>query len=327
VTIKTLEERAKMPDPKAQVAEAPEIKATEIDETAVDTATDVETTEPIAEEAEPSDAAAEPSPQQKIDEAVAQVDKEAEGEVDAVDEFLPSEDKKKDNVQRRIDQLTAQLKEAKSEVAKLRDNKPVDKAPEYSDAQLKAALKKAFDEGDHELAWEIIDYRNKKTEKNLIDMYENVQKENAQKQQAVVGEWNKVCNDYSKAWQDDSGSELYPGASKELSLGSESSLLYRLAMKFYRETVDDDGRPIYQVSGGQRMAVADAMAAILKKRKLSGQDNEKKRLERSLAKAKRKTATPSSASIDADAPRRPRGESDKLADYMSERRKFLNERI
>ena len=73
------------------------------------------------------------------------------------------------------------------------------------------------------------------------------------------------------------------------------------------------------------MAVADAMNAILKKRKLSPNQGKTKQLERSLAKAKRKASTPSSSSTEAEAPRKKSGGSS-LSDYMSERREFLNKR-
>lgn len=319
-----------MPDPKTTpVAEAPEHNASEQDvvdqqDSFVD---DVVNEGSVDDNAEESNVAEESSTSEKTDDVIAAAVEaaEASGEVDDVAEFMPSE--KKDNVQKRIDQLTAQIKQLKEENGKLKiSDKPEPKEVEYTEAQLKGALKKAFDEGDHELAWEIIDYRAKKSERDLVKRYEEAQSHTINQQKQVHQEWNKVVNDYSKAWATDDGAELYHGAKDELSLGSESSLLYRLAMKFYHETVDDEGRPVYHRDGGQRMAVADAMNAILRKRKLSPNETKTKKLERSLAKAKRKATTPASNSSDGETPRRARSSGDSLADYMSERKKFLYER-
>jgi hypothetical protein len=323
-----------MPDPVKTVAEAPE-KAPVQDE-AVDQVSDaeVDALAADAQDAETSDAAEDSSPSEKTDDGSELSEKakdaiESAGEEDADDlsEFDAPVEKTKDNVQKRIDQLTAQIKELKAENDKLKtpeEKKSSDK-PQYTEAQLKAALKKAFDEGDHELAMEIFDYKVGKAQEDLIKMYNDERNKAVEGQKAVVTEWNKVCNDYSKVWADDDGKEIYPNAKNELSLGSESSLLYRLALKMYTESRDENGRLIYNTQGGQRQAVADAVTQILRKRRTSA-DPAKKVMERKLAKAKRKASIPSTSSTEGGDTAKLRSSGDKLQDYLSERKKFLNER-
>jgi hypothetical protein len=156
-------------------------------------------------------------------------------------------------------------------------------------------------------------------------MYEGEKSRVTKSQQAVQQEWQKVCNDYGRSWDAGDGKEVYQGAKTELTLQDESSLLYRLALKMYYEAKDEDGRPIYHYQGGQRQAVADALNQILRKRKLSPNDSEKKKLERSLAKAKRKGSVPSSSSSDGES-KKLKSSGDSLAEYLAERKKYLGER-
>lgn len=275
-----------------------------------------------------SDTTEESSTSEEAD-LVAEAVKAAEEDTsdDDVEQFMkPKDDGKKDNVQKRIDQLTAQIKELRNENSKLKAPEQNAQPKRYTDEQLKGALKKAFDEGDHELAWEVMKEQNKYAQEDLIKMYEGEKQKAMSGVQAINQEWNKVVRDYSQAWATDDGKELYQGASQELNVSNGNSLLYKLAMKFYHETVDEDGNPVYHTQGGQRMAVADALAAILKKRRIAPNELKTKKLERSLAKAKRKATTPATSSSDGELPRRAKSTGDTLADYMAERRKFRNER-
>ena len=266
---------------------------------------------------------------EKTDDAVANAVKAAEAEEldDDIEQFMKPKEDDKTNVQKRIDQLTAQIKELRNENSKLKVPEGEKKPVRYSEDQLKGALKKAFDEGDHELAWEVMKEQNKYAQEDLINMYEGEKNKVVTQHQATIQEWNRVCHDYNNAWATDDGKELYQGASQELNVGNGNSLLYKLAMKFYNETVDENGQPIYHSRpGGQRMAVADALNAILKKRRIAPNELKTKRLERSLAKAKRKATTPSTSSSDGDVPRKMKSTGDSLADYVAERRAFRNER-
>lgn len=246
---------------------------------------------------------------------------------DELEEFIPKEEgQKKDNVQRRIDQLTAELKSIKEENSRLKTTESAGKEPEYTESQLKTALKQAFDDGDANLAWEIIDYRVKKSEKDLISKYEKVETSKRDYVRQVNQEWEQVKSDYSKIWEDEDGNELYSGAKNDLDLGESSSLLYRLALEFYNMR-NSTGEAIYNKSGGQRMAVSDAIAAILRKKKISPQDKGKKQLERALAKEKRKKSLSGSTSLKEETQtRKPQNASEKLADYIAERKKFQQER-
>ena len=86
----------------------------------------------------------------------------------------------------------------------------------------------------------------------------------------------------------------------------------------YKNSVDEEGNPIYFYQGGQRQAVADALNRILKKRRLTN-DPEKRKLERSLAKAKRKGSIASTSSSDGTATKM-KSAGDSLADYIAERK-------
>lgn len=314
-----------MPDVQEGVSVAPPIKATVADE-AVDTSIDTEAVADAVEaaEAETSDAAVESSTtEEKTDEVV--VPDEKEPEEDLLSEFTKPTEAKKDNVQKRIDQLTAQLKELKAENEKLKvpTNEP-SKPVKYTDDQLKAALRKATDEGDSDLQWEIMKYMKEQSKQELIDMYTEEKNSVMNARKSIDHEWSRVVNDYGKAWDDGSGKEIYEGAKDELNL-FDGSLLYRLAQDMYKNSVDENGNSIYFYQGGQRQAVADALNRILKKRRL-GSDPEKRKLERSLAKAKRKGSIASTSSSDGQATR-VKSTGDSLADYVAERKKFKNERM
>lgn len=272
-----------------------------------------------SEEAETSDAAEESSTSEK---------KTDEREEDEVSKILKSADKK-DNVQKRIDQLTARLKTLEEENQKLK-TQPSEKKdkvdPEYTEAQLKHAMKKAIEEGDHDLMFEIMEYREKRLEKSLVKRYEEAENAKLERQNQIDGEWKKVQTDYKTTWQDEQGKEIYNGAKRDLDLSHGDSLLYKVAYDLFNMQ-DEKGNFPYRVPGGQRMAVADALAAILKQKRLSPQDGKVKKLERSLSKERRKKGLSGSGSIEEDAPsRRPQTSDDTLAEVLEERQKYQTER-
>ncbi len=242
---------------------------------------------------------------------------------DEVGELIKAKPEAKDNVQKRIDQLTAKLKQQEAELAQYKQKAPEVKGePEYTDAQLRKALADAMDKGDSDLVFEVMEYKAKKVERDLRKAY---QEEISSKQvvaQKIAEEWHDVVTDYSKVWEDDSGKEIYPGASKDLDVTNGDSLLYRTAKALYERT-PENGRNPYLQPGGQRTVVADALALILRKKKLSG--NEKK-LERALSKEKRKKALGSGSAMESESPAKLRTSKENLSDYMEERSKFLRER-
>ena len=253
-------------------------------------------------------------------------DDEDEGD-DEVRKILKKSEPK-DNVQKRIDQLTARLKSLEEENKTLKTSKETkseSKDVEYTDAQLKTALRKAMEDGDSDLVFEIMDYRVKKSEKDLVKRYESVEKERTEAANRINSEWQKVTGDYAKVWEDDEGNEIYQGAQKELDITLNDSLLYQVALDLYHSK-DSTGNFTYRVPGGQRMAVADALAAILKQRRLQPQKGKVKQLERSLAKEKRKKSLAGSGSMEEDAPKRTPSADETLAEVIAERRKFQRER-
>lgn len=284
--------------------------------------------DPIAEE-ETSDASEESSTQEKTDDEGEEEVGEAESEEETELQKILKDGKGKDNVQRRIDQLTAQLKELKAENQKLQSKEPASKDPVYTEGQLKAAMKKAVEEGDADLIWDIIDYKSKQTERDLVKRYEDEKRTTSESYQKINNEWQKVTMDYSRVWEDEKGREIYPGAKRDLDITSEKSLLYQLAADYYNST-DDDGSRSYAGQGGQKAAVADALSAILRRKKISPVDNDKKKLERQLAKAKRQKALAGAGSSEAESPAsrgRPQTEADKLAEYIAERQDHRMKRI
>lgn len=312
-----------MPNEKVEekVADEPKVKTSVWDETEAVAEENEETSEPLDET----------SASDKTDEAEEGESSESEeadedGELKSL--LKESKSKGQDNVQKRIDQLTAQLKELKAENQKLQSKSPADKEPTYTDAQLKAAMKKAFEDGDADLVWDIMDYRNKQTEKSLVGRYEAEKKQAEEQYKSINNEWQKVTMDYSRVWEDEKGREIYAGAKKDLDITNEKSLLYQLAAELYSSTDEDGSRP-YINRGGQKAAVADALSSILRRKKISPVDLDKKKLERSLAKEKKKRALSGVSSSEGDVSEsrsKPKTDNDRLAEYIAERKKHQYER-
>jgi len=275
-----------------------------------------------AEEAEADDAEAKPKAETSDAEAGHDAEK-TDGE-DEVTQILKKADQK-DNVQKRIDQLTARLKSLEEENTQLKGQKPESKETEYTEPQLRAAMKKAVEDGDADLIFEIVDYRVKKSEKDLVKRYQDAEKQRIEATNRINQEWEKVRIDYSNAWQDEGNKEIYPGAQKDLDITSGDSTLYRVARDLYNQR-DEQGNYIYRVPGGQRMAVADALAAILRHRKLQPQSGKVKQLERTLAKEKRKKSLAGSGSMEEEVLPRAKSSQETLAEVIAERKKYQAER-
>lgn len=276
---------------------------------------DAEVAEVLEGEAETSEAEEESSTPLKTDAT-------AEEAEDEVSELLKKPEPK-DNVQKRIDQLTAEKKALQAQLDQYKTKAPETKGePEYTDAQLKKALNDAMEKGDSDLIFEIMDYKAKKVERDLRKAYLDDVNSRQAAEQKIYTEWNDVVTDYSRVWEDEAGKEIYPGAANELDIKKADSLLYRTA-KALMSRVDENGRNIYFRDGGQRIAVADALALILRRKKLTG--NEKK-LERALSKEKRKKSLGSGSAMEVDIPAKPKSHKENLSDYMEERKAFLNKR-
>lgn len=260
--------------------------------------------------------------QEIVDATKPGVSKEVE-EINEVDEILrtPETDKEKSHVQRRIDELTREKKELEERLSKVEKEQTTGKQPEYTPQQLKTALKKALDDGDADLAWEIIEYKNKQTEDRLIKMYEGEKTKGSQEAQRMKSEWNETVGAYAR-YSEEKFPEIYTGSRKDLDLKDSSSLLYQVALALY-----SNNDYYKETPGGQKLAVADALTQIIAKKAGKGITSTTKKLERKLIKEKMKNAPVSGSSGEEEkpAPRR-KNESERLAEVIAERKQYLDER-
>ena len=257
---------------------------------------------------------AEPEPQDEVEEILAE----------------PKTEEDKSNVQRRIDKLTAELKTAQSELNTLKQEKATKegKTPEYSDAQLRVAMKKALEDGDGNLAMDIFDYRMKKMEDTLVKRYEDDKQSYVTKAKAIQDEWNQTTLSFDK-YADTKTQELYTGSHKDLNIRDATSLLYQVAMALYWSNDPEKAKYYQGQPGGQKLAVTDALTYILgKKAGGKGKDSEKEMLKRQLQKEKRKKSIVSgSPGEETRSPGRPMSDVERLEEVIAERKKFLEERI
>lgn len=260
--------------------------------------------------------------QEIVDSVKPGVSREVEEE-NEVEEILksPETDKEKSHVQRRIDELTREKKELEERLSKVEKEQTTGKSPEYTPQQLKTALKKALDDGDADLAWEIIEYKSKQTRDELIKMYEGEKTKGSQEVQRIQSEWNETVNAYAR-YSEEKFPEIYTGSRKDLDLKSPTSLLYQVALALYGNNDYYKKQP-----GGQKLAVADALTQIISKKAGKGITSTTKKLERKLIKEKMKNAPVSgSASEEEKSPNRRKTEAERLADVIAERKQFLDER-
>jgi len=250
--------------------------------------------------------------------------------VDEVEEILaePKTEEGKSHVQKRIDDLTREKKLLEERLTKLEQEKTTKegKEPEYTDAQLRTAMKKALEDGDGNLAMDIFDYRIKKMEDTLVKRYEEDKQVTFKQAKAIQDEWNSVVTTYDR-YIDPKTPEIYAGSHKDLSLRDASSLLYQVALALYQSD-DPTKAAYYHQVGGQKLAVADAMAYILSKKAGKGKDSEKELLKRQLQKEKRKKSIVGGGpGEESKAPGRPQTDAERLEEVIEERKKFQEERM
>ena len=313
-----------MPEPiEGQVADAPEQTARQTLEDGLVAGASEEAAEPGTEETgEVSEEAA------AIAGGVKPGEEETAEATDEVEETLREqpEDGVTPGVQKRIDRLTAEKKALEERLGKLeaQQNQAAGKTPKYSEAQLKVALKKALDDGDADLAFEIISHINKQSKDELVEMYENEKKQYMEASRQISAEWDETLNAYSK-YADTKIPEIWPNSHADLNVREATSLLYQVAMKLY----SDPALPQYRKPGGQRMAVADALTKIFVwKAGSRGKDSEKERLKRQLMKEKKKKSIVSGGATGEDetGPARLMSDNERLEEVISERKKFQLER-
>ena len=275
-----------------------------------------ETTESAETKTESTDAVAESSTAE-----VKKVGTEEESVTDEIDEILNlDKGKEKDNVQKRIDSLVAQLRSTQEELVRLKTEKSTSegKTPEYSDSQLKQAMKKAMEDGDADLVLEIMQYRETKLVDKLKKEYFDEQKKQQEAVQSSRNEWTQICRSFEYL-TDPNESELYPGSRKDLNLNDETSALYQVALALFK-TNDEEKWKYYHSPGGQAKAVADALAMILRRKKSMAASKEKTQLERKLAKEKMKSSLATGGHMSEEkVSSEPKTAQDVLNDYVKER--------
>lgn len=235
--------------------------------------------------------------------------------------------KRKSGSQKRIDKLTAQNKELVERLDKLEASRPEEGKKTYTDAQLRAALKKGLEEQDHDLIADIIDYRVNSVKDSIRKEYKDEQKAIANKQKAVTKEWKDTVDTYTYL-SDPKKAEIYPGSHDELNIGNNSSYLIKEAMKLYN-SVDVDLFELYHQPGGQARAVTDALATIIQRRGgIKPTNKEADRLEKKLAKEKRKNslAAPETEKSEEETPTKPLTDKERVDSVINERKTTLRKR-
>ena len=239
----------------------------------------------------------------------------------SLDDFEEPEEKKS-GVQKRIDKLVAGKKASdertrvlEEKLSRLEQGKQGD-VPEYSEAQLRAALDKAVEQGDSNLMWEIQDYREKRFEKRMEEKYLKYHQGPIEAQKRQNQEWSTIVEEYSYL-SDSEEPELFKGSHRDLNVKDTNSTVYKLASKLY---LDPERVERYQKDGGQRLAVSDAVRMILRKKNAKVQSKETKILKRQLVKEKQKSSVSSGKAVKADSSK-PISHKTSLEEYMAERKK------
>ena len=197
-------------------------------------------------------------------------------------------------------------------------------------------MKKAHAEGDTDLMMDIMDYQTEQIESRLVKKYEDEQKRIQDQAKQTTKEWTDVRESYEYL-ADEEEAELYPNSRKELNIRDHSSLLYQLALALYNgytsggEEPDEELKAYYRKSGGQKLAVADALTQILKKRRgLKTEDKEKKLLKKKLVKAKRRSSLATEGAVKKEETSKPKfyaTDKERLSDYIKGRKKRQAEAV
>lgn len=250
---------------------------------------------------------------------------------DELKDFLPevSPDDEKSNVQKRIDKLTAQLKQLKEENEELKNTvipeTKTEKKPRYTPEQLKGAVNKAIAEQDADLLFDVVQYAVETAKEDLRSEYTGEQTKAQEVQKAIAMEWNDVLKRYDYLASPNQP-ELYAGARKDLDLKNPKSLLFRLASELY---TSERTAAEYRYRGGQRQAVADALTQILRKKTNPSESGEALKLKKQLDKERMKNSfapTDAEGETSDSSLEEPQSHQDKLAKFISDRKKYHNER-
>jgi hypothetical protein len=215
-------------------------------------------------------------PQPESDDSDASPAIEADGEKPPVEKAEePKEesavDRIKRSVQKRIDKevskrktLEEQLAEKEAELERLKTSKETPKEPakgdkeEPTDAQVRAALKKAREDGDVEFEAQVLEYMVQRKANEIADarikQIEERETSKVEEQKKIHASWISLNNDYMVY-----GDDGKPDAKHPMSLINQEGLLYTTAMSLYQ---DKELAPKFYADPdrimGFRRAVADA---------------------------------------------------------------------
>jgi len=257
------------------------------------------------------------------------------------------EDKVKEKVQKRIDKevakrktLEEELAETRAELEKLKTHiKPeakteADSKREPTDAEVRAALKKAIEDGDVEFQVQITEYmadRKAKAERAAaLKEVEESQKKQTEEAQRLQADWNSLVMDYIV--YDDKGNI---DNSHELNLNNQNGQLYKTALALFndkelRATHYNDANKVQAF----RRAVGDAYREIHQHGLLksapkkvepisSGEDEESSKTKmRKVASL----AEPGSDFAEDTTPVKTLSDTEKVIDEIKSRRKFIEGR-
>jgi hypothetical protein len=307
-----------------EAAEAPEKSARETIEDGLESTEEVtvapEATEEVSTEAEEAAKAITPGEEEAPADDLSDIDriiKESEGEEKP--EVTP-------NVQKRFDKLTAEKKALEERLQKLESQQAPKEGTKYTDAQLKGALKKAMEDGDSDLTWQIMDEMRKNTKAEIVEMYENEKKSYVDRESKINSEWKETVDAYSK-YADTKVPEIWPNSHKDLDLKNGVGMLYQIAMRLYNNPDPEKAAYYKNQPGGQKLAVADALTYLMRTKAGKKTDTKVKKLEKQLTKERMKKSPVSGGPSGAEkSSKTPLTDSDVLADYIGERKTYQEER-
>jgi hypothetical protein len=245
-------------------------------------------------------------------------------------------EKRKAEIQKEIDQLIAtrnvlkdDLKATKTERSKDVEKKSDEETGrDFTNEELKAALKEFMDKGDETGVMDVMDYKLDKQRKDIVKLYQDDQKAAVDQVNAKNQEWQSIVKDYSP----DSYDNPVLKDNSDFDVTDPKSVLYKLSKMYYE---DAELGKNYKGSGGMRKAVQDAFNELLLKlvspgkggKLEKGKKDDKSTLNR-LAKSERKRSLSSGSDDAGDKASAPSLENDVdvLADELKERKKVKDAR-
>ena len=249
----------------------------------------------------------------------------AEDEVAKILKAAEAEEQETPNVQKRIDRLTAELKSLKAENSQLKSSAPAEKTTRYTDEQLAQAMMKAVEDQNPALVRDIFTEIRKGIKEEMVEMYTKEKEASLSQVNRIATEWDETVGTFKK-YADPSIPAIWPTSHKDLNITNQTSMLYQLAMALYWNK-DPDKAKYYQQSGGQKLAVTDALTYLLRTKAGKTTSTKVKKLEKQLTKERmKKSPVSGGTSGEEKSTRAPQSAEDTLAEVIAERKKYQEER-